>query len=277
MRIRTLPALLNFLPLLSILLFNGALAGPKKVIRLSTFEAPPFMSETLPEQGAAIYALREMLKKQGYSLEVTFAPFLRARSLSLQRTDSSGFFPVTDVNVTADFLISKTVYTSTWGFAERKTRLIKWTKVEDLVPYKIGNVKGYDLDDTLEVVNKLKALKIDESPSDELNLLKLANSRIDLALIDATMFEYLMRSSPKLRPYEGQMQINAKSIHLDEYGVGFKKTVLGKKHMHIFNKNFSKEEFTRMVDFYFKTYLGEKPERSPTSTLFPNIGYFKIR
>lgn len=277
MRFRTLPAFLNFLPLLSCLLFNGALAGPKKVIRLSTFEAPPFMSETLPEQGAAIYALREMLKKQGYSLEVTFAPFLRARSLSLQRADSSGFFPVTDVNVTSDFLLSKTVYTSSWGFAERKSHLIKWNKAEDLAPYKIGNVKGYDLDDTLEVVNKQQTLKIDESPSDELNLLKLANSRIDLALIDATMFEYLMKSSPKLRQYEGQMQINTKSIHLDEYGVGFKKTALGKEHLQIFNKNFSKEEFTRMVDFYFKTYLSEKPERVPTSTLFPNIGYFKIK
>lgn len=277
MRFRTLSAFLNFLPLISSLLFSEALAGSKKVVRLSTFEAPPFMSETLPEQGAAIYALREMLRKQGYSLEVTFAPFLRARSLSLQRSDSSGFFPVTNVNVTSDFLLSKTVYTSNWVFAERKNRLIKWNKAEDLAPYNIGNVKGYDLDEMLEVVNKQQALKIDESPSDELNLLKLANSRIDLALIDATMFEYLMKTSAKLRPYAGQMQINAKSIHLDEYGVGFKKTALGKEHMQIFNKNFSKEEFTRMVEFYFKTYLGEKPERVPTSTQFPNIGSFKLK
>jgi polar amino acid transport system substrate-binding protein len=272
MRFRTV-----LFPILSSLLFASALAAPTKVVRLATFEAPPFMSETLPEQGAAIYALREMLKKAGYSLEITFAPFLRARSLSLQRNDWSGFFPVTDVNMTSDFLISKTIYSSNWVFAERKNHAIKWNKPEDLVPYKIGNVKGYDLDEMLSNVNKQQTLKIDESPSDELNLLKLANSRIDLALVDATMFEYLMKSSPKLRPHEAFIQLNPKIIHLDAYGVAFKKTALGKEHMHVFNKNFSKEEFTRMVDIYFKTYLAEKSQRVPSSTKVPNLVYFKFR
>ncbi|MNL02191.1 Bacterial extracellular solute-binding protein, family 3 [compost metagenome] len=272
MRFRTL-----LLPLLLSFSFDAALAAPKKVVRLATFEAPPFMSESLPEQGAAIYALRQMLKKVGYTLEVTFAPFLRARSLSLQKNDWSGFFPVTDVNVTSDFVLSKTIYSSNWVFAERKSRTIKWNKPEDLIPYKIGNVKGYDLDEMLSNVNKQKTLKIDESPSDELNLLKLANSRIDLALIDSTMFEYLMKSSPKLRPHEAEMQLNPKIIHLDDYGVAFKKTALGKEHMLVFNKNFSKEEFTRMVELYFKTYLSEKSDREPTSTEIQDLVYFKFK
>lgn len=233
-------------------------ASSANVVRLTTYEAPPFMSETLPEQGAAVYALRQTLKKVGYDLEVTFAPFLRARSLSLQKDELSGFFPVTDVNMTSEFVISKTFYTSNWVFAERKNHIIKWSKAEDLTPYKIGNVKGYDLDKLLSSVNKQHALLIDESPSDELNLLKLANSRVDLALIDATIYEYLMKSSPKLRTFESKIQLNQKIIHLDEYGIAFKKTTLAKKHMQILNKNISKEEFTRMVEMYFKTYLVEK-------------------
>jgi polar amino acid transport system substrate-binding protein len=272
MRFRTL-----LCPILISVLFNTALAAPKKVVRLATFEAPPFMSETLPEQGAAIYALREMLKKSGYTLEVTFAPFLRARSLTLQKEDSSGFFPVTDVNMTADFVLSKTIYSSNWVFAERKNHVIKWNKVEDLLPYKIGNVKGYDLDQMLANLNKQKELKIDESPSDELNLLKLANKRIDLALVDATMFEYLMKTSPKLQPHESEIQLNPKVIHLDDYGVAFKKTALGKEHMLIFNKNFSKEEFTRMVEVYFKTYLSDKSPRAPSSAAPEHLVYFKAR
>lgn len=205
-----------------------------------------------------MYALRQMLKKVGYGLEVSFAPLVRARILSLQKNEMSGFFPVTDAKVTSDFILSKTVYSSNWVFAERKNRTIKWNNPEDLIPYSIGNVKGYDLDELLSNVNKQQALKIDESPSDELNLLKLANSRIDLALVNATMFEFLMKSSPKLRPFEGEMQLNPKIIRLDDYGVAFKKTALGKEHMLVFNKNFSKQEFTRMVNIYFKTFLAGK-------------------
>jgi len=245
------------------LLFNTAVAAPNKVVRLTTFEAPPFMSESLPEQGAAIYALREMFKKQGYTLEITFTPFLRARSLSLQRKNYSGFFPATLFNTPSEFIMSNVVYTSKWVFAERKSHLIKWNKTADLAPYRIGNVKGYTLDLMLSNVNKRKALKLDESPSDELNLLKLANNRMDLALIDATMFEYLMSTSAKLRPHVSQLQLNPKILHLDDYGVAFKKTALGKEHRQIFNKNLSKEEFTRMVGVYFKTHLAEKSEHVP--------------
>ena len=243
---------------------SQALSASSKVVRLTTFEAPPFMSETLPEQGAAIYALRQILKKAGYTLDISFAPFLRARSLSLQKPDMSGFFPVTTVNLTSDFTISNTLYSSNWVFAQRKDKPISWNKPEDLAAFKIGNVKGYDLAEMLTTVDKQKGLKIDESPSDELNLLKLANSRTDLALVDATMFEYLMKSSAKLRPYESRLQLNSKIIHLDEYGIAFKKTALGQEHRKLFNNQLNRDEFTRLVSYYFKTFLGEGLRETPS-------------
>lgn len=242
---------------------SQALSASSKVVRLTTFEAPPFMSETLPEQGAAIYALRQMLKKVGYRLDISFAPFLRARSLSLQKNDLSGFFPVTTVNMTSDFVLSNTIYSSNWVFAQRKNKPITWNKPEDLTAYKIGNVKGYDLTEMMSLVDKQKGLKIDESPSDELNLLKLTNSRTDLALVDATMFEYLMKSSAKLRPFESRLQLNSKVVHLDEYGIAFKKTPLAQEHKQLFNTHVSRDEFARLVDVYFKTFLGDGVRETP--------------
>ncbi|MGE9743947.1 substrate-binding periplasmic protein [Bdellovibrio bacteriovorus] len=226
-----------------------------KVIHLLTMEAPPYMSTTLPEQGAAVYALRQIFKKNGFELKVTFTPYLRAKILALKKDSISGFFPAAEENITAGYVLSKIMYVTPWGFAERKDHPIQWNNPEDLLPYKIGNVMGYELSRVLAPAHKKKKFQIENVSSDELNLLKLANKRVDLAFIDATMLEYLIKSSPQLRPYQNHLQINAKIIRMDEYGVAFKKTGKGKEHLNVFNKIMNKEEFHRLVELYFKTHL----------------------
>lgn len=264
-----MPAVLSlFLFLLSLCV--PALAQPPppkdKVIHLVTFEAPPFMSEKMPEQGAAVYALRQLLKKNGYDLKISFAPFLRAKKQVLQKNEISGFFPVTEVNVTADFRMSNVMYVTPWVFAERKDHPIVWQEAKDLTAYKIGNVMGYDLAKMVAPLQKKKKLHIENASSDELNLLKLARKRVDLAFIDATMFEYLTRTSPRLRPFQNQLQINAKIIHMDEYAVAFKKTPRSLRHLEIFNKSITKESFTHYVELYFKNNLSPTDKASTTKS-----------
>lgn len=228
-----------------------------KVIHLLTMEAPPFMSESLPEQGAAVHALRQIFKRNGYDLKVTFAPYLRAKILALRKDDVSGFFPAAQENINKDYVLSKIMYITPWGFAERKDKPIVWNQPEDLLPYKIGNVMGYELSRILVPAQKKKKFHIENVSSDELNLLKLAKKRVDLAFIDATMFEYLMKSSPQLRPYQNQLQINAKIIRMDEYGVAFKNSGKGKEHLNVFNRHINKDDFHRLVELYFKTHLSD--------------------
>ncbi|CAE80263.1 hypothetical protein AB1A81_11250 [Bdellovibrio bacteriovorus] len=75
---------------------------------------------------------------------------------------------------------------------------------------------GYELSRVLAPAHKKKKFQIENVSSDELNLLKLANKRVDLA---------------------------------------FKKTGKGKEHLNVFNKIMNKEEFHRLVELYFKTHL----------------------
>ncbi|AFY02079.1 putative ABC-type amino acid transport periplasmic protein [Bdellovibrio bacteriovorus str. Tiberius] len=220
-------------------------------------EAPPFMSDSLPEKGAAVHALRQIFKKNGYDLKVTFTPYLRAKIQALQKDDVSGFFPAAEENITTGYVLSKIMYVTPWGFAERKDKPIHWNQPEDLLPYKIGNVMGYELSRVLAPAQKKKKFQIENVSSDEQNLLKLARKRVDLAFIDATMFEYLMKSSENLRPYQNKLQINAKIIRMDEYGVAFKNSGKGKAHLDVFNRLIQKEEFHRLVELYFKTHMPE--------------------
>ena len=56
-------------------------------------DIPPFMSPSVPEDGAAIAGIREIFKKMGYGLEIKFVPIQRTRNVGLDDKKISGFFP----------------------------------------------------------------------------------------------------------------------------------------------------------------------------------------
>lgn len=247
----------KLLSLLLTLLMTPLDLSAAPTIRLVTIEAPPFMSETLPEQGAAIYALRQGFKKMGYHLEITFAPLLRAKIKSLQKKEISGYFPVSENNTSEEFLMSKIIYSSPWALAERKKNPIKWAQLEDLKRYKIGNVIGYDLRPFLQKPQNKFYYNIETVSSDELNLLKLANGRIDLAFIDSTMFDFLLKSSKQLLPFQNELQLNPKFVQIDNYGVAFKNTPETKEQMEKFNRTLTKEEFNQHLKDYYLKFLSK--------------------
>lgn len=243
----------HFLMIFVCLSFICGSAQAKKV-EIITFEAPPFVSENLPEQGAAVFALREIFKKANYDLKVRFAPFLRAKVLAQKEPALAGYFPVTSINVANGFKMSKSIFQTPWVFAERKSNPVVWKNPEDILPYRIGNASGYDISPPFRALHAKQKLKIEPAPSDELNLLKLANKRVDLVFIDAGMFTYLVKTSAKLKPFRHNLQINPKIIQLDQYGIAFKKTPNTLKCMEAFNNVATEEEFNQLITTYFKRY-----------------------
>ncbi len=224
-------------------------------IHLITYEAPPFISQKLPEQGAAIYALRTLLKKSHTDLKITLTPFLRARQIVHKDDSASGYFPVTQINVAPEFSMSNVIFRTPWVFAEHKDKPVTWKQPTDLIPYRIGNAAGYDIVEPFRELYDKKKIKVEPAPTDEMNLLKLANKRVDVVFIDAGMFDYLVKTSPVLKPHKDKLRINAKVIQVDQYGVAFKRTPLAMKNMEKFNKVVNEDEFTRLVNAYFKKYL----------------------
>ncbi|WP_373998798.1 substrate-binding periplasmic protein [Bdellovibrio bacteriovorus] len=230
----------------------------KEEIHLVTFEAPPYLGEKLPEHGAGIYALREIIKKTNFTLKVTFVPPLRAKQI-VNKDGYAGFFPVSLANLPSGFKMSRVFYRTPWMIAERKSSPILWEKTVDLIPYKIGNVAGYDLyKDQQELVNK-KKLHVESASNDEANLLKLANKRVDLIFIEAAMFEFLMKTSPRLKPFQKDLQLNPRIVNLDEYGIAFKDNKQAQEQMAAFNKAITEEHFTRLISEYFKKHPALNP------------------
>ncbi|WP_413582174.1 substrate-binding periplasmic protein [Bdellovibrio sp. HCB288] len=243
---------------LSVLFFSvlcpcvAAFAVSPQKTHLIAFEFGPYINKNLPEGGAVIAGLKEMYRKNGQELVVTFAPVIRTKKHAAENNKFDGYFPATAENIQKNFTLSSIVHSSSWGLAERTDNPVRWNKFEDLGKYKIGNVIGYDLAAVLIPLNAAGKLKIEDGPTDELNLVKLANGRLDLVFIDEGLFDGLLQTSKQLQPFKTKLQFNAKPIEHYDYGVAFKDTDRGRKALNSFNGVFDSKEFAISVGTYLK-------------------------
>ncbi|WP_413584858.1 substrate-binding periplasmic protein [Bdellovibrio sp. HCB274] len=238
--------------LLCALTVSAAIAKSPQKTHIITFEFAPYISKDLPGGGAVIAGLKELYRKNGQELVVTFAPVIRAKKQAVERNDVDGYFPANPENLQKSFTLSRIIHSSSWGLAERTDNPIRWEKLEDLGQYKVGNVVGYDLAAVLKPLSETKKLNIEEAPTDELNLVKLANGRLDLVFIDKMLFYGLMENSGQLQPYKGKLQFNSKPIEHYDYGVAFKDTQRGRKALNSFNSIFQNKDFETSVGTYLK-------------------------
>jgi len=241
---------LAVLAMMFVPLTAGASALP--TVQMVTFEAPPFMGANLPEQGAAVYAMKQTFLKAGYDLKVSFAPLKRAKFLALESADIAGYFPVSPYELDKQFWSSKVIFSARWVIAERKDKPIRWQKLTDLKPY-VGSVSvQYRQPPELVKLIQEKTLTVEQAPDDTSNLIKLGNKRVDYILIDPTVFEYITKTDPKMKAFAKDLQINERPIEMLKYTVAFKKGVTGKKLLDAFNDAITLEEFTKLIQEQLK-------------------------
>ncbi|AFY02497.1 substrate-binding periplasmic protein [Bdellovibrio bacteriovorus] len=228
---------------------NMAHATSKKTITLITHEAPPYMSESLPDQGAVFYALRQVFKKSGFDLKVTFAPsWVRAKMNALKDKEVDGYAPFRTVENSDVFEFSDFVFESPWVIAERKEKPIVWNHMRDLSKYVAGNVQGVELRPGVKELADQGQLKIETTTSQNNNILKLATKRVDFVFTDFYVFRYLMATDPSLKPYRARLQLNAKPIVIERYGAALKKSPHSAALIKTLNENSA--EFKKHIDDY---------------------------
>lgn len=232
---------------------------PLKQIQVVTYELSPFIRQDLPDGGPAIAALKTLFNKQGYDLQVSFAPVVRAKKQAVERSEVVAFFPSESENVPKGFILSRTIHKSTWAMAESKDHPVSWKTYSDLTKFKIGNVVGYELAGVLKPLQEKKLLNIEETNSDEQNLMKVAKNRIDLAFIDMTVFRKLMQTSELLQPVKHKLQVNPRPLQVYQYAIAFRNNSVGKEALRSFNASFSESEFLASIEVYMKKHKAVLP------------------
>lgn len=245
--------IMNKILLVITLMFSSNLSlAEDKIVRLTSLDWPPYSSKSLDQQGASVAVARAAFKAMGYHLKVDFFPWSRAVILAKDSTSEySGYFPeYFSENIAKDFIYSDTMGSGPLGFAERKDNSISWTALADLKPYRIGVVQDYINTADLDAMIANKSLKSSVTTSDDKNLKKLVGGRVDLAVVDRNVMNYLFKTIPSLVEKANEAQFNSTLLENKKLFICFKKGPEGERIAKIYNQGLKKIDIAAIMSQY---------------------------
>lgn len=183
-----------------------------QTVILTTGEWAPYTSETLENYGAFTEIVSAVFKEMGVSVKYVFYPWKRAEEEVKAGNVFAAFPYIETAERSQEYDFSAPVFISTGKFfylPKNHPSGIQYEKLEDLKAYRIGGVLGY----WYEAQFQQAGLQTDYVSSDELNLQKLYQGRVDLAVCDELVGWTLIQ---KLYPQDaGQFATLAKPLNED--------------------------------------------------------------
>lgn len=166
---------------------ENSFATEGSVVLVAT-EYPPYYGKNLKNHGFISEIIKEAYKAAGYTVKIDFLPWARALK-ETKRGRYDGLFTAWYRKEREQwFVYTDPLPPNIIGFYKRKDKDISYKTCQGLKPYVIGVIIGYSNPPAFEAAN----LKKEEVANNEQNMMKLFKNRIDLALIDKTMGEYII-------------------------------------------------------------------------------------
>lgn len=218
------------------LLATGAYA--KKPVYMTSLEWPPYSGEELDENGLSIAIAREAFSVMGYELIVEFKPWVRTVASASKQEKYIGYFPEYYF-VTNEFVFSNSIGTGPLGFMQNRQKPIVWSTLNDLSEYRIGVVQGYVNTKRFDELVERGGLNVEASISDSRNIYKVAKGRLDLAVIDSNVLEYLIDTDPRKEMLSERVEMNRQLLETKQLYLAFKNSPEGHNWRDIFNKGLS--------------------------------------
>ncbi|MBB5019274.1 polar amino acid transport system substrate-binding protein [Chitinivorax tropicus] len=224
-----------------------------KTITLTSLEWPPYTGQALQNQGASAAVAKAAFEAMGYKLKIEFYPWSRAVGLVKTSKTHMGYFPEYHSTDNAKtFHYSDPIGKGPLGFAERADAPISWSRLSDLASKKIGVVQDYVNTDEFDGMVAAKQLKVDVATDDSKNLLKLGGGRIDLAVVDQNVMNYLLSNDKDLKSLKGKLKFNGKLLEDKNLFICFKKGPEGEKLAKLFNDGLKKINVDQIMGQHLK-------------------------
>jgi len=177
-----------------------AVAADKQPVRLATLEWEPYIGQKMPDQGYCAALIRAAFATQGMTVDIQFYPW--ARALHLARTGAvDGLMPeYFNASRKSEFDYSFPFRGGPLVLYKRRGDAIAFsadptidpdTALRALKNYRFGVVRGYLNTPEFDAASYLSK---EEADDDATNLRKLVYGRIDLAVTDRRVADYLIRS-----------------------------------------------------------------------------------
>lgn len=217
-------------------------------IRLATLEWPPYTGRDLPDGGHSTVIVREAFGAAGRSLHTTFYPWSRAISKIKDRTEFIGYYPeYASIRTRKECFLSDPIGSSRLGFAQLPNKPLTWKSVVDLSKYRIGVVDNYVNSESLDAAIAEGRQIVDVARDDTQNLRKLLAGRVDAAVIDEAVLDYLMRTNVHLRPHRDKVAFADRALETQGIYVCFQRSAEGRQARELFNTGL-KITGTRRID-----------------------------
>ncbi len=237
------------------IIFSGA-TTPIKVVYFTTLEWPPYTGEELPEQGASVVVAKAAFAAMGYTLDVSFFPWQRAVYTARNDKKYSGYFPeyyATDI--TEEFIFSDPMGEGPLGFIEPIQKPVIWKHLSDLHGLRIGTVSGYVNTSEFDQKAGRDELWVEPVVDDITNIKKLLVKRIDIAVMDKYVFEYLVNTDRSVTQGKKELQFNKKILENKKLYMCFRKDDRGEELVKIFNEGLKKLNYRKIQNDYFDKSL----------------------
>lgn len=173
---------------IGIMFATNACAG--ETWKISSLDWQPYSGSDMPTQGNSVQKLKDLLKKEGITLEVVFLPWLRSKEVAKTK-EYVGYFPAWPEEVDEGFVASPPVDWSEIGLLKIAGTDIRYENIDDLFKkYKVGIVKTYVYPEIINNAVKKYPENVDTS-SDEIMLLKkLSGGRHQVSITDPSVMLY---------------------------------------------------------------------------------------
>lgn len=239
----------KFITLCFCFLISSVAIAEDKVVHLTSLDWPPYSGKDLPGGGASIEVARAAFKAMGYELKVDFYPWSRAVNLAKDEGSKyAGYIPEYYSDAVAEeFHYSDVMGNGPLGFAQHADKPINWSSHDDLSNYSIGVVQDYVNEAEFDKRIADGRIKVQAVTSDATNLVKLVNGRIDMAVVDKNVMDYLIKTDKRLKNKGDKLQFNDKMLEDKKLYICFKKNAMGEELLKVFNEGLTKIDINAIM------------------------------
>jgi ABC-type amino acid transport substrate-binding protein len=216
-----------------LLLGLRASAHAAETVVLTTLEWPPYTGLNLPRDGVSAGVVSAAFAAEGVTVRYVFLPWNRAIDAA-RHGAADGFFPAYKRPANPRWVVSQVIGTGPLYFVERKADPVSWTSLDDLRGRLIGVDSGFV--NTTEIDTRLADGRLhgDVADTDFQNLEKLASRRIDLAIIDANVFRFLL-AKPEAARFAPLLRLQARPLESKDLFVEFRNDARGQRFRTLLN------------------------------------------
>jgi polar amino acid transport system substrate-binding protein len=151
-----------------------------EVLRITTGEWPPYISQDLPHYGIGLEIVRQAFALEGVTVAFEFLPWMRAFAVVKAGERDATALWGTSPEREPYMYYSDTVLQDDVYFFHLKEFNFDWKSIDDLEGLTIGGSLGYNYGDAFRAAEEAKHITVQWAPDNAMNLRKLMVRRIDI-------------------------------------------------------------------------------------------------